>query len=699
MRNWTRCSGVYSNMLRAPLFLVCSLAALAQVSPQPRPRQDPMDAAIQAVWQTRNTGRFAEAATMREQARALLQRAPVDSPQFAGWVQQVAQLYQQLSLNGQTRAILQEALARTGPLPDSHPSHIAMLNAVGDSLRQDGNLLKAVGYLEQAAAAQAAAPPVAAGAQSAMGDFRAFGNRGSYFYSSGGYSGSAIQAYLRLAELYQQLGRPDAVAAIAVKIRTLGSNDESALAQFYEQRGQFEEAAAIYQKLAEQSVDPQAKVNAWQSLANLAARQEHYTDAIAAARQAIAAVQSSDQPGIRNQTIWTRQNLAGYLRQAGLLDEADQVYQQILQESRGGPQESQMLGMYAQYLAQSKRGAQGESLLKDYLEGSPNLDPQQKMNVLFNLANVSRSSGDSKRAEEYQQAGQAMQLPQPLPVPAGRTLLGLELQKAQFALNQHLWEDAYSLALHILDTAPQATDGPQVEWLVPQIAQALAANKEPARAEQLFQRLLAQGQRRAVEGMQPLIAATQNYARFLMNQPDRLGEVPAAIEQVRRVLTGANGPDSGSLAEPLRMGIEFERGHSQWEKADVSVRELLELQESLSGNTSDPYLGDLQNAARVYEAAGASIRALALFRKAVTIADLLDTPNNGWRRSQTRMEAAFALARQGQFDEAETLAEEAVALALPPRIPRAPLAQQLEQIRQMKQAAAARARLRSEPRP
>ena len=115
------------------------------------------------------------------------------------------------------------------------------------------------------------------------------------------------------------------------------------------------------------------------------------------------------------------------------------------------------------------------------------------------------------------------------------------------------------------------------------------------------------------------------------------------------------------------------------------------MQESLSGNTSDPYLGDLQNAARVYEAAGESIRALALFRRAVTLADLLDTPNSGWRRSQTRMEAAFALARLGQFDEAETLGEEAVALARPPHTPRPPLAQQLEQIRQMKQAAAANA--------
>jgi Flp pilus assembly protein TadD len=90
----------------------------------------------------------------------------------------------------------------------------------------------------------------------------------------------------------------------------------------------------------------------------------------------------------------------------------------------------------------------------------------------------------------------------------------------------------------------------------------------------------------------------------------------------------------------------------------------------------------------LYEAAGDSARAVALFRKAVTIADLLDTPNNDWRRSQTRMEAALALARRDQFDEAETLGEEAVALQRTMRTPRPPLAQELEQIRRMKQAAA-----------
>src|ERR1039458_10075769 len=108
MRNWFQSSGVYTNMLRVPLFLVCSLAALAQ----PSPPQNHMDAAIQAVSQARQSGRLEEIVALREQAHALLQRVPADSPQFANWSQQVAHLYQSpnrnANWNAPARAILLE---------------------------------------------------------------------------------------------------------------------------------------------------------------------------------------------------------------------------------------------------------------------------------------------------------------------------------------------------------------------------------------------------------------------------------------------------------------------------------------------------------------------------------------------------------------------------------------------------------------
>ena len=112
MRNSFQSSGVYTNMLRVPLFLLCSLAALAQ----PSPRQDPLDAAIQAVSQARQSGRLEAIAALREQAHALLQRVPVDSPQFATWAHEVAHLYQSpnrnANWNAPARAILLEALAK-----------------------------------------------------------------------------------------------------------------------------------------------------------------------------------------------------------------------------------------------------------------------------------------------------------------------------------------------------------------------------------------------------------------------------------------------------------------------------------------------------------------------------------------------------------------------------------------------------------
>ncbi len=562
MRNWRSCSGVYSGMVRVPLLLLYSLTALAQ----PGPRQEPMDAAIDAVWRARSMSRFSEAnAGLERGSRA----TAAYSGEFAALRRLGAAGSAALPEFGLERAGAGDCAGGAGahrPAGRCAPIPHRPAECVGDFWLQDGNLLKAVGYLEQAATAQAAAPPAAegrfteqAGRIAVMGTFAVRIFAGSGFPNGGGMPGSSMYAYIRLADLYQRLGRPDAVAAVAAKIRALGSTDKGALARFYEQQGQFEEAAAVYKKMAEQSADVQTRGNAWQSLANVYAGQEHYTDAVAAMKQAVAAVGASDNAGIRSQAVWMRQNLASYLRRADLTDQADQVYEQILQETRGGPQENQILGAYAQYLAESQRAAQGESLLKEYLAGS-NLEPPAKMNVLFQLSNVARTSGDSKRAEEYQAAGMALQEQAPTAT-EGQVRIAEDVRKAESALSQQRLDEAYGLALRAIDRAAQAVDGQQVDWLVPQVANRLAATHEPAKAEQLFRRLLALEQGRQVESAQPLIAVTQMYARFLMEQPERAGEVAAAIEEYRRVLTDANGPESGSMTEPLRLRLEMERGH------------------------------------------------------------------------------------------------------------------------------------------
>jgi truncated hemoglobin YjbI len=691
MRNSHRRSGVYSYMLRLPLLLICSLAAWPQPHwAQQAPQQDPINAAIQTVWQARSEGRFEDAAAAREQARSLLQHAPVDAPQYQGWVQQVSQAYQSSGMNLQARAVLQEALARTAPLGNSHPAHAGMLNALAESWWQDGSLLKAAGYLEQAAAAQAEAPPPPKDQAVAAGRFTVSGGISfSRLVAVNGFGAgpfnSSIYTYTRLADLYQQLGRSDAVAAVAAKIRTLAASDPTALARFYEQRGQLADAAAIYQKTAEQSADPQMKASAWQALASLDQRQERYSDAAAALQQAIAAMESSDQPGMRDQTQWIRQSLARTLGQAGQPDQGDRIFQQLLHETTGEPQAGQMLMAYAQYLADTRRAPQAESLLKEYAAGAAaSQDSQQQANVYFTLANLAGRSGNAKGAESYQKEARALQ---PQPTPPGGQSIEEDVRKTNVAFNDHRLDDAYDLALHILDIAPQAADRYQVEWFIPNVANQLAANKQPAKAEQLFQRLFTLMETWQVDNVQHLITVSQNYTQFLMGQKDRWNEVPAALEKYRDLLASSNGADSGTLAQPLRMKLEFQRSHSQWEPAQSSGRELLELQESLSGNTSDPYLRDLLTVARVYTAAGDPTTALPLYRKAIAIADLVSTPNNDWNRPATRMETAQILASLKQFDEAVKLAEEAVAVAKAGPNPQPYLSQQLEQIRQMKQQA------------
>jgi hypothetical protein len=177
-------------------WLLSSLTALAQ---QHAP-QDTLDAAIQAV-RTADNAHFQEAAAAREEARALLNRTPVTSPRFVSWVQQVADLYQNGSLGADARSVLEEALNRSVPLAESHPSHIALLMALGDFWQRDGNLMKAVGYFEQAAATPEATP--SKHVQPAPQGFVYY--PGEFYYPSP--TGSRIQAYVRLANLYQTLTR------------------------------------------------------------------------------------------------------------------------------------------------------------------------------------------------------------------------------------------------------------------------------------------------------------------------------------------------------------------------------------------------------------------------------------------------------------------------------------------------------------
>ncbi len=81
--------------------------------------------------------------------------------------------------------------------------------------------------------------------------------------------------------------------------------------------------------------------------------------------------------------------------------------------------------------------------------------------------------------------------------------------------------------------------------------------------------------------------------------------------------------------------------------------------------------------------------ALPLRRKAVAITDLVDSANPS-ARAVARIQAAMAYAHQNQFDEAEALAREAIAITEHMQPPEPNLfAFRLQEILRMRQAAAA----------
>jgi tetratricopeptide (TPR) repeat protein len=673
-------------MIRGFLCLIWSLTALAQP-----PQQNPIDTAVQAHWKARADARFEEAAAQREQARSLLAQMPVDAPQFGSWVQSVTQLYQGGGMYARAREVAQDALARTSRLGDTNPTRILLLNMMAGFWQEDRNLLKAVPYLEKAVAALEAAPPGGSGAPEAVGyintgTIRVLVTTGRLSRIGPVYNLSS--EYQRLAEVYQQLGRPDAAAAVTAKIGALASNNDNTLASFYERQGKLDEAAAIYQKQVTQAAgNPLQMTGALQSLANLYQREQRYGDAAATLQQAIATLDASGNPGARSQSMGMRQNLANMLRQAGKTEEADQIYQQLLAQNSQDPNYVQVLVNYTNYLTSTKRSGQAEALLGDYVASNPQLEPWQESNLLYARAGAARESGDTKRADEYQQAatekGRNVQGQTPEQV-----LVTNILQKASSAANNGNPDEAFSLTLQAMDATPRAADRDQIAWQVPNIASILAAKKAPEKGEQLYQQLFEVVQSWSLDNLQPLLTVAQTYTRFLMGQKDRAAEVPEAIERYRKILMSARGAGTGYLADALRLTIEFERSHGgSAKRALLAAQDLLAMEESLSGSTSEPYLQAIGTLADLYGAGGDFERALPLRQQTVAIGDLVYSANDR-RRAQTRINVAFALARQRQFDEAERLASEAVVIAQSMRPSQAEqFTRQLGEIRKMRTAA------------
>jgi hypothetical protein len=665
VRNLGRAKGVYKAMHRGFVLFLCVGAALGQA-----PQRPPIEIASEAYYKAHSEGRFGDAAARRDEARSALARIPAEEPRFAMWAQNVAQLYANAGLTAAARTITGEALARTNALGESNPGRVGLLGYMAGLWMEDRNLLKALSYREQAVAAMEAAPktpPPAARSNAvpmtingSFGGSRYFMvSRGVSFYSSPGGE------YRQLADLYQQLGRKEALSALLAKVRNLPGLDPAMLASFYEQQGQLDDAAALHKRQAEQAA-ANSKAQPWdlagplQSLANVYERQERWDEALASLQQSAAVFDSASRPELRGQGLQIRLRIADVLNRAGKTEAAGQLYERLLAEVEGGRDgmQLQVLTSYARYLSATERGAQAEELLQGYLAGHANLDVSQDIQISYALAETARLSGRQDRAEQYERSAaekqRAAQKSAPLPS------ISTDFQNAQSAASKGDVDTAFTIALHALDAAAGSSDREQAGWQVPGIADAMAARKVPERGEQLYQRLFEVLESWQVDTRQPMLNALQQYPRFLMNQKNRWLEVPAAIERYRNALTAARGAGTGAVENALHLTIDFDRisGRNDVRPAE----ELVALEESLSGATSQPYLQAIETLAGVYQASGNPARALPLHRQIVAIADVV-YPAKEVQRGFVRINAALAFARAAQFDEAERLANQAAAIA------------------------------------
>lgn len=681
-------------MRRSLAYFLLTAPLLAQFF-RSAPQQAPIDALTQSYQSAYSNGRYDEAAASRDQARALLSQIPAEDPQFANWAQRVSQLYESGGFGAQARGVLEQAMARAGGLGESSPARVALLDALSRSWEQDRNLLKSVSYLEQAVAAAEAQPPQAAqtppsgspwfavtGVISAM----PIANRVAVYHGTQGASNSAL--YQRLFNLYRQLGRPQDAAAVLTRISTRVKNSDGLLASLYQQQGQLDEAAAIYKRQAGQAADPQQAADALQRLANLYQSAQRYGNASTAMQQAIGKMEASDEPGADSRSLRMRQSLANIFQQAGQVQAADQVYQQLLDQAVTA-RVNQQLGVitaYASFLAQTKRADQAETLLKDYQASHASAEPWEQNNLMMAFANVERAAGKPQLAGEYQRRAVANQ-PQPA-APGGEDRIGDALMQASQAVNAGKLDEAFNLVVRALDSAPGASDRDTAPGMASRVADSLATRKAPAKADEVYRRVLALAESWSPATVAPLLYVQQNYARSLASQ-QRWGEFEQAVEGYRASLTAARGSGTGWLEDGLRLRAEVAYRPERRQDALLGSQELVALEESLDGATSEPYLRATETLADSMETIGDRAGALPLRRKAIAIADLVYGANDSGR-AIVRIKAAMAYARQGQFDEAEQLAREAVTIGQYMQPAQASMfTGQLQQILQMKQAASA----------
>jgi len=657
---------------------VCVLLAAVSTA-QVRPQEDPLQTAVKEYDTAHNEGRFSEAALKREIARGLLDRIPADSPHLATSVRSVAQLYQDSGLTVRALAAARQALARA----TATDSRIQLLETIADFYQQDRNLLQAVAYREKAVIAtdEAAAEPVALPdasqpAQAAeRGDLPDAGviSVTRVFNAAD----SPIRMHQQLADLYQKVGRPDAVAALTERMLLIAKKNPFSLAWYYEEHGKLEEAIAIYK---EQTHEPAAVLaaQAFESLAIMYQRQRRYAEAADEYGHAIAALDSTGQPVDHAHTTSMRAMMAHLRHLAGQIDAADEAYKKLLAEITA----PYLIIEYTSYLSLTKRNDQAMSLLKDYLKSHPDLHPLIQGQLLTALYGTAFRAGDTKLAGEYQRAALEKQksfFPDPPLISVGK-----DFQDAETETRAGRFDRGFDLGVRAMSLSSRAVDRVQVNFAVLAIADQFAIQKQPEKAEQLFQHLLRLTEGWSGDDPQPLITALESHSRFLMRQQSGWEKAPAEIKRLRDVIVAAQGATSSTLEKVFQLRSQFERAHGTPQGGIAAAQEFVALNETLAGNSSEAYLNAADELAYRYQSIGDLEHAVPILRRNVAIADLTFLTGDG-RRAYFRGKAAMALAQQKNFEEAERLAMEAVAIGKAAQpLDEVTFAAQLLRIRQMR---------------
>jgi hypothetical protein len=531
--------------MRCLLVLVFgSVLALAQ------PQKDAFETLFQAHQEALEAGRYELATARRNQLRQFIEEAPVDAPSFADWVERVSSIYGGLDLHRDSRAILEAALARVGK---SGPAEvrIELLSKLANFWREDRNPLKAVSCLEEAAAAATAAGE------------------------------SPLQIYPQLATLYQEIGRPDSVQAVLGKVQKMGPDSLDLLAYLYQNQGRTDDAiGAMKERLEHLNNEPPLQsAYVLQRLANLLAGQERYTEAASTLAQAIT---GADAAGISGLANLMRQQLAYILGKAGQTEAGDQVFQQARSRQDIDPMQNAIA--YANYYAQTGRKPEAEQLLQDYLDNHSDLSAGQAASVLFALSN---SASDDEHAKEYQKrAIEKQKAAQPEPEEEQGVLVKY-LEEAEGEVERDP-DKAFRLALRMLDTVRAGSGDRDVVALTCELATRLGEHA-PDKAEQLFQLLLSMAESWRADTLQPLASVTEAYSQFRVSLGDHPEEALAAIQGHRSLLIASRGEGTGWLEDVLRLEIQVESDRGAVGRALILAQDLVAMEESLSGKSSQSY--------------------------------------------------------------------------------------------------------------